>query len=116
MTYLEIAAGTAINTHLSAVLMIPLADFMLVCNQRPPDWEEILAYFRGSELQNYFTKILENNLHAIIKPQYVDHIPKAVRGVVGEVLDSKDQRDVKAELMELLDLEPVSSACILVGV
>jgi hypothetical protein len=22
-----------------------------------PDWEEILAYFRGSELQNYFTKV-----------------------------------------------------------
>ena len=27
-------------------------------------------------LQNYFTKILEDNLKAIIKPQYVDHIPK----------------------------------------
>ena len=22
----------------------------------PPDWEEILRHFRGSELQNYFTK------------------------------------------------------------
>ncbi|GMH43286.1 hypothetical protein BSKO_11208 [Bryopsis sp. KO-2023] len=75
--------------------------------ERPPDWEEILAYFRGSELQNYFTKILENDLHAIIKPQYVDHIPKAVRGVVGEVLDSKDQRGVKDELLRLLDLEVV---------
>lgn len=28
----------------------------------PPDWEDILKYFRGSELQNYFTKILEDNL------------------------------------------------------
>jgi ATP-binding cassette subfamily E protein 1 len=28
----------------------------------PPDWEELLKYFRGSELQNYFTKILEDNL------------------------------------------------------
>ncbi len=33
----------------------------------------------GSELQNYFTKILEDNLKAIIKPQYVDQIPKAVK-------------------------------------
>lgn len=23
----------------------------------PPDWAEILTYFRGSELQNYFTKV-----------------------------------------------------------
>merc|ERR1711959_438325 len=25
----------------------------------PPDWADILVYFRGSELQSYFTKILE---------------------------------------------------------
>lgn len=30
--------------------------------QNPPDWQEILLYFRGSELQNYFTKILEDDL------------------------------------------------------
>ena len=38
-----------------------------------------MTYFRGSELQNYFTKILEDDLKAIIKPQYVDQIPKAVK-------------------------------------
>lgn len=47
--------------------------------QDPPDWTEILQSYRGSELQNYFTKILEDNLKAIIKPQYVDQIPKAVK-------------------------------------
>ena len=25
--------------------------------ENPPDWQEILSYFRGSELQNYFTKV-----------------------------------------------------------
>jgi len=47
-----------------------------------PDWETILAYFRGSELQNYFTRIVEENLKAVLKPQYVDHIPRAIRGPV----------------------------------
>ncbi|KAK9806748.1 hypothetical protein WJX72_001148 [[Myrmecia] bisecta] len=75
--------------------------------ESPPDWQEILTYFRGSELQNYFTRILEDDLHAIIKPQYVDHIPKAVRGNVGDVLDQKDQRGEKANLLQLLDLEQV---------
>ena len=68
----------------------------------PPDWEEILKYFRGSELQSklsyslfpalkggsfcflkvvdYFTKVLEDDLKAVVKPQYVDQIPKAVKG------------------------------------
>ncbi|KAK6937212.1 ABC transporter-like, ATP-binding domain [Dillenia turbinata] len=73
----------------------------------PPDWQEILTYFRGSELQNYFTRILEDNLKAIIKPQYVDHIPKAVQGNVGQVLDQKDEREMKAELCNDLDLNQV---------
>ena len=30
--------------------------------ESPPDWQEILQHFRGSELQNYFTRILEDNL------------------------------------------------------
>jgi ATP-binding cassette subfamily E protein 1 len=73
----------------------------------PPDWQEILTYFRGSELQNYFTRILEDNLKAIIKPQYVDHIPKAVKGNVGEVLAQKDEREMRFELAKDLDLNRV---------
>ena len=73
----------------------------------PPDWNEILVYFRGSELQNYFTKILEDHLRAAIKPQYVDYIPKAVRGIVKDVLASKDQKGLLAELVETLDMGPI---------
>ena len=29
---------------------------------------------------DYFTKVLEDNLKAVTKPQYVDQIPKAVKG------------------------------------
>ncbi|XP_064636384.1 ATP-binding cassette sub-family E member 1-like [Lineus longissimus] len=69
----------------------------------PPDWQEILIHFRGSELQNYFTKILEDDLKAIIKPQYVDQIPKAVKGSVKEMLDKKDcgRQDFICEALDL---------------
>jgi len=73
----------------------------------PPDWQEILTYFRGSELQNYFTKILEDNLKAIIKPQYVDHIPRAVKGTVDKILSGKDEKKVKETIIKQLDLERV---------
>ena len=66
-----------------------------------PDWTEILTYFRGSELQNYFTKILEDHLKALIKPQYVDQIPKAVKGPVGPMLDRKDDLNNSAEICEM---------------
>jgi ATP-binding cassette, sub-family E, member 1 len=68
----------------------------------PPDWEEILVHFRGSELQNYFTKILEDTMKATIKPQYVDHIPKSINGKVGDILKSKDDRS-EAEGWDVLD-------------
>ncbi|CAG9793290.1 unnamed protein product [Diatraea saccharalis] len=73
----------------------------------PPDWQEILSHFRGSELQNYFTKILEDDLKALIKPQYVDQIPKAVKGTVGQLLDKKDERKNQAEICEMLDLSHI---------
>lgn len=75
--------------------------------ENPPDWEDILKYFRGSELQNYFTKILEDNLKAIIKPQYVDNIPKAIKGKVGEILKNKCERDNFEEIVDALDLTDV---------
>ena len=67
----------------------------------PPDWEEILVHFRGSELQNYFTRILEDTLKATIKPQYVDHIPRAIRGKVVDILKEKDDRS-EAEGKDIL--------------
>lgn len=73
----------------------------------PPDWQEILLYFRGSELQNYFTKILEDDLKAIIKPQYVDQIPKAVKGSVQSILDRKTEMDNQDNICEQLDLMTV---------
>ena len=46
-------------------------------------------------------------LQAIIKPQYVDHIPKAVKGNVGEILAQKDEREMRFELAKDLDLNQV---------
>ncbi|XP_028658564.1 ATP-binding cassette sub-family E member 1 [Erpetoichthys calabaricus] len=70
----------------------------------PPDWQEILTYFRGSELQNYFTKILEDDLKAIVKPQYVDQIPKTVKGTVGSILSRKDDTKTEDIVCDQLDL------------
>lgn len=70
----------------------------------PPDWSEILNHFRGSELQNYFTKILEDDLKAMIKPQYVDQIPKAVKGTVQQLLDKKNERNNIEEICDFLGM------------
>lgn len=76
----------------------------------PPDWEVILKYFRGSELQNYFTKLLEDDLKAIIKPQYVDQIPKAIKAAdktVGSLIKSRAQMDNLEEICSVLELQHI---------
>ncbi|SCV04273.1 LAMI_0H14796g1_1 [Lachancea mirantina] len=76
----------------------------------PPEWQEIIKYFRGSELQNYFTKMLEDDIKAIIKPQYVDNLPRAIKGSiqkVGELLKVRMDRseDEVKSLINALDLK-----------
>src|SRR5450830_1036784 len=78
--------------------------------ESPPEWKEILKFFRGSELQNYFTKMLENNLKALIKIQYVDSIskdPKIAKVIVGKRLMALDKKGIHKDVIEALDLESV---------
>jgi ATP-binding cassette subfamily E protein 1 len=75
-----------------------------------PEWKEVLKFFRGSELQNFFTKLLENDMKALIKIQYVDSIlknPKAAEIIVGKKLKAADKRGVYDDVVDKLDLEGV---------
>lgn len=74
---------------------------------KPPEWKDILVYFRGSDLQNYFTKMLEDKMKAALKPQFVDLIPKAVKGKVGEILSARNERGKVEQLSAALDLGPI---------
>lgn len=79
--------------------------------ENPPDWEEILKYFRGSELQNYFTKVLEDDLKAIVKPQYVDQLPRAIKGDVKTVrplIAARSELGNLDEIMDTLELNHVA--------
>ncbi|OAR01836.1 hypothetical protein LLEC1_05750 [Akanthomyces lecanii] len=76
----------------------------------PPDWEDVIKHFRGSELQNYFTKLLEDDLKAVVKPQYVDQIPKAVRGPeksVRHLIESRASLNNTEEVADVLELNHI---------
>ncbi|KAL7950798.1 P-loop containing nucleoside triphosphate hydrolase protein [Trichoderma barbatum] len=79
-------------------------------HDNPPDWEDVIKYFRGSELQNYFTKLLEDDLKAVVKPQYVDQIPKAVRGPeksVRALLESRSSLGNMDQVTSVLELNHI---------
>lgn len=73
--------------------------------KKPPDWNDVIRHFRGSTLQDYFRKMSENQLRISHKPQYVDKIPEAVSGRVGELLERLDERSKLAKIAEKLELE-----------
>ncbi len=73
----------------------------------PAEWNEIIQYYRGSTLQDYFLKISQNNLKIAHKPQYVDKIPKAVSGKVGDLLEKVDERNILNQLATDLELTTV---------
>jgi ATP-binding cassette, sub-family E, member 1 len=75
--------------------------------QKPPEWNEIIQFYRGSALQDYFQKMSEGNLKVSYKPQYVDKIPKAISGKVSELLEKVDQRKILDTLSEQLELKKI---------
>lgn len=63
----------------------------------PPDWDEIIANYRGSQLQNYFKELSMNNLKVAIKPQNIELIPKVARGIVSQLLEKVNERGFTIE-------------------
>lgn len=53
--------------------------------------------------------MLEENIKALIKPQYVDHVPRAIKGTttVKEMLNGKLERENLDDIINVLDLKPV---------
>ena len=56
-------------------------------------------------LADYFTKVLEDDLKAVVKPQYVDQIPRAVKGAdrtVETLLTARSQMDNLEKIKDVL--------------
>ena len=73
--------------------------------ENPPDWDEILKHYSGTELKGHFEKIQQDQIRASIKPQQVHQIAQAFNGTGGELLDKYDQRGVSRELVRELGLK-----------
>ena len=71
----------------------------------PPEWDEILKYYSGTELKQHFEKIKQQQIRASIKPQQVHHIAQAFDGTGKELIEKYDERGVSRELIKELGLE-----------
>lgn len=70
----------------------------------PPDWDDILRYYSGTELKSHFEKIKDGNIKASIKPQQVYNVAEVFDGTTKELLEKFDERGVSKELVKELGL------------
>ncbi len=73
--------------------------------ENPPDWDEILKYYSGTELKSHFEQIKNNQIKVSIKPQQVYQVVQAFDGTGKELLEKYDERGVTNQLIKELGLE-----------
>jgi ATP-binding cassette subfamily E protein 1 len=65
---------------------------------------DVSAYFRGSELQDYFERLKSGDLRVVMKPQQITRIPAVVKGTVGGIIERMDERDISEKLCISMDM------------
>jgi ATP-binding cassette subfamily E protein 1 len=73
----------------------------------PPEWDEIIRSFRGTELQAYLTKLANNEIRAVVKPQYIEMARRVLKGSVRDLLKKADERGLYSDLVRALNLEKI---------
>src|SRR5438876_7650169 len=71
----------------------------------PPEWDEILKYYHGTELKSHFEKITNKELRASIKPQQVYNLTKRIERNCKEIIEKYDERNKSHELVQELGLQ-----------
>ena len=71
----------------------------------PPEWDEVLKFYSGTELKSHFEKIKDGQISASIKPQQVYNISQVFDGTGKELLEKYDERGMAKQLTKTLGLE-----------
>ncbi len=75
--------------------------------EKPPSKDDVLAHYAGSEIYDHLKKVYEGKIKMALKPQYVDRLPKASKGVVRDLLEKVQERMTIKEAAEEFDLTNV---------
>jgi ATP-binding cassette subfamily E protein 1 len=70
----------------------------------PPNRNTVIEQHIGTPMYDYFLGVYSGDSKAVHKPQYVDKIPKVVKGKTGEVLSSLDERGILTSIVDDLEL------------
>ncbi|MEM0360175.1 MAG: ribosome biogenesis/translation initiation ATPase RLI [Candidatus Diapherotrites archaeon] len=71
------------------------------------DYKPAIDFFKGSELQAYFTMLSQGALKSSFKPQDINSIPQAFKGSVKELLKKMDETARFSNAVKELELEKI---------
>jgi ATP-binding cassette subfamily E protein 1 len=97
-----IGKSTMLNI-LSGELKMNLGRF----NDEVPSDDNIINFFKGSELQQYFIELFTNKSKVVQKPQNITLIPKYVSGKVYNLLKKNDLNDRLDTIVKQLNLNEI---------
>ncbi|HVL88015.1 MAG TPA: ribosome biogenesis/translation initiation ATPase RLI [Candidatus Thermoplasmatota archaeon] len=72
-----------------------------------PSWQPAIDKYSATELGDYLRHVAAGNVKTALKPQYVDKLPQAVKGKVGDLLRKTDERGALAHVVDALALGAV---------
>ncbi len=75
--------------------------------EETPSWEKVIDYFSGTELSDHFKKISTEGVDTVVKPQYVDKLPKVMSGKIRDILKKTDTAGRYDDIVSKLGLEAV---------
>lgn len=70
-------------------------------------YDELIGFFKGTEMQNYLEKVKKLEISVSYKPQNVDLIPKSAKGCVRDLLSRVDEKNRLLEIAEVLDIKNI---------
>ncbi len=78
--------------------------------EEPPEWDEIIRQYRGSELQPFFERIQEGTIVPVLKPQTITDLPR-VKAIadkpISELLEAADTSGRLKDLKEDMSLTEI---------
>ena len=70
-------------------------------------WDKVFAKYAGTELGDWLAKVRDGKVKAVVKPQYVDKLGRAVKGTVRDLLKKADERGVMDQLVQAFEMQQV---------
>jgi len=67
-------------------------------------WDDVLEYYAGTELHDHFSRIVKKEINSVTKPQYVDKLPKIMKGPIKDILKKADTSGSFDTIVEKLGL------------